>query len=292
MEDQQVIRRESAALHAKITKVAIACRHIERDGNNSDQRYRYISADAVAEHVLGAAFDSGLSIVDNVEPITPPGETYAVKSGALWRFCRIKMTMTIVDSETGAREDFVGYGDGTDPADKAILKAQTAARRDLLKRIFGVTSKEDTAQDPEADAQTDREHPQQGRNAGHYTNRGDERQQRPAQQQREPRPDRGASTPSERDYGDARPQQRSEQRPAPQQRQEPEQFTGGRAIVFRFGPCPQVPIGAMGDADLAKYRRVMAVELADPAKAKWRDKAEERLRALDGEIERRRSRAA
>jgi len=151
---------DRAALMRKLAAVALACRHIDRDGNNSEHRYRYISADAVAKAVGDAALTGGLMLVPNFEPITPPGETYAVKSGALWRFCRVRCTLTAIDTDTGASQSIVGYGDGTDPADKAVLKAQTAAHRDLVKKLFLITSKEDIDGDPESAAETDREHPQ------------------------------------------------------------------------------------------------------------------------------------
>lgn len=305
-EEQTTTNTERAGLAKKLQAVSRACRHIGKDGHNRDQNYGYVSADAVAKAVGDACLEVGLLLSPDFEPLTAPQETYATKNGGLWRFCRVKCVLTVVDADTGARWVTVSYGDGTDPADKAILKAQTAAHRDALKKLFLITSKEDLEQDPEADGQTDREHPQQGRNSGHYAGRTDDRRQEQRQPaQREQRPDRGASTPRERDYGpqqqrgDERPQQISHGRPVEQQRgrqdereqtqrqappQEREQLTGERAMYFRFGPCPQVAIGDMDDENLAKYLRVMRTELADPDKAKWRNQAEMRVRALTAEI--------
>lgn len=150
--------KDIAALCAKIAKVAAECRHMERDGSNKEQGYKYMSADQIMERVGSVAFAAGLVFLPTFHMETPWDATYLVKSGATWRFSRVSVTIAVIDSATGAMVQVNGYGDGTDPADKAVLKAQTAAHRDALKKLLMITSKEDTSADPEADERTDREH--------------------------------------------------------------------------------------------------------------------------------------
>lgn len=151
-------QKNTAALCAKIAKVASECRHMERDGNNAEQRYKYMSADQIMERVGSAAFSAGLVFIPTFAVVTPWDATYTVKSGATWRFSRVEATIRVVDAATGESITINGYGDGTDPADKAVLKAQTAAHRDALKKLLMITSKEDSSADPEADEATDRAH--------------------------------------------------------------------------------------------------------------------------------------
>lgn len=63
----------------------------------------------------------------------------------------VKVTITLVDAESGESVVLVGLGSGQDVGDKAVMKAQTAA----MKYAYLMSLAISTNDDPEADSRTD-----------------------------------------------------------------------------------------------------------------------------------------
>lgn len=256
-----------AKLALKIASAAKAAQHVERDGVNSEQRYRYMSADQVASIVGSALFDVGVIALTRYELVTAPDARHETQRGGAWRYARVSCVVTLVDAETGESFEVQGFGDGVDPADKAILKAQTAAWRDTIKRLVFATSKEQS--DPEADERTDREGAlapaaprTESRAAGRtrddipqQARRGEDRQARPSPEDQ--RQSRGAPDPIDSSYS------------------------------FAFGRSAGVPIKDLSDQDIDWYESVCGKSLRDPDKQRWRARTEAQLEALSAERERR-----
>ena len=257
-----------AKLAAKIAVAARACQHIERDGENTHHRYRYMSADQVASDVGRALFEAGVIALASYEVLTPVDASHATAKGAVWRYCRVSCTLTLVDAEYGGTLTTQGFGDGVDEADKAILKAQTAAWRDAVKRLVFATSKD--AQDPEADERTDREGAWAGPQAQAAAGGRAEAAVRREQGSRRAEDSRVVG---HRDVDHREVDHRGGNR---------------REIVpvydathkFRFGPGRGVPIGEMSNELLDWYAARCQQELADPSKVQWHERVRAQLDAI------------
>lgn len=133
-------------LAEKLARVALACRHIEKDGTNAFHKYQYTSAAAVNARVNVHLAAEGLAIVDTDPSII--GDVGAGKD----RVVTVKVVIVVCDSETGERATFRGIGSGQDAGDKAAMKAETAAAK--YAWLLGLCIA--MGDDPEADEETDR----------------------------------------------------------------------------------------------------------------------------------------
>ena len=142
--------QDIAALAKKLAKVAEVCGRIPKDDRNKGQGYRYVTSDAVLGKVNPALAENGLATYYQVEVLDRRERQTA--SGGLWELCTVKISLHIIDSDTGAELVTEGIGQGFDPADKALSKAQTQARKYAWLLALNIS----TGDDPEKDAATDR----------------------------------------------------------------------------------------------------------------------------------------
>jgi len=149
-----------AKLFAKVAKVMTEVRKLKKDGNNTFDKYKYISGDNAFEHIGGIMASVNLVILPSVYEI----ETKEVqsKSGGIMYFTTVHAQITLADGETGETWTGEWFGEGSDRGDKSINKAMTAMMKYFLLRVFQIGSGEDAdADSPGADEQKQQKPPQQ-----------------------------------------------------------------------------------------------------------------------------------
>lgn len=149
-EDLQIDLQNRAKLAAKIAKVMEACARVPKDKQNVKQGYNYASSDAILAKVNPALIDAGLATVCNLDILDRQPRTTG--TGAIWELVTVQVTLTIIDTETGASIESEGFGQGYDGGDKSLSKAQTQARKYAWLLALNIS----TGDDPEADERTDR----------------------------------------------------------------------------------------------------------------------------------------
>lgn len=139
-----------AKLAAKLCKVMAECAVVPKDKDNAQQKYKYASSDAILAKVNPALASVGLATVCELEVLDRQPRT--TTSGGMWELVTVRASITIIDSETGAKIDTDGIGQGYDASDKAMSKAQTQARKYALLLALNIS----TGDDPEADEKSDK----------------------------------------------------------------------------------------------------------------------------------------
>src|SRR5574344_1084641 len=125
------------------------CSQIPKNGVNDFHHYKYATSADVLEKVNSALVKHKLASVVTPE-VLQASEVLNSKGNAEQRVT-VKVTITLVDAESGESVLLVGLGSGQDVGDKAVMKAQTAA----IKYAYLMSLAISTNDDPEADSRTD-----------------------------------------------------------------------------------------------------------------------------------------
>ncbi len=120
-----------------------------KDGWNEKQRYAFTSAAGLQMKVQKAFIKHGLYICDVSYGVVSEG-TFKTNSGSEWARAVVSCSLSVTDSD-GRTAHSTGLGCGADPADKHVMKAQTAALKYALSALFLSA----LGDDPEADMATD-----------------------------------------------------------------------------------------------------------------------------------------
>lgn len=136
-------------LAKKFIEVMTECSHIAKNGTNSFHGYKYATSADVLEKVNASLTKQGIASIAVPELISLQDVTTA--KGNVEHLATVKMTVTLVDMESGETFSLVGLGSGQDSGDKAVMKAQTAS----MKYAYMLSLAISTGDDPEADARTD-----------------------------------------------------------------------------------------------------------------------------------------
>lgn len=128
---------ERAAFFKKFNKVLEAVGHVEKKGYNAHLQYKYtLEADLMAE-VRPLLVKHGLAL--NIK-----ASDY-MRNGNL---TTVKITVELVDVDTGWGEASIFYGEGHDSKDKGIYMAYTGAMKYFLMKSLLIP----TGDDPEREA--------------------------------------------------------------------------------------------------------------------------------------------
>lgn len=130
-------------LAKKLAEVMNIVAYVAKDGQNSFHKYKYASAEKVYQKVNAELSKRGVAVSSKVE-ILHCNETLANVIA--------RVTLTLVDGESGESLDIQGAGQGSDKGDKATMKAVTAATKYALATGFLIS----WGDDPEADSATDK----------------------------------------------------------------------------------------------------------------------------------------
>lgn len=139
------------AVISKLHQLMSAIPYIQKDSENKEQKYKYLSYEAALEKIQPALID--LKMVSVPEFTTVEEREYSTAKGALWKYIRTRLKLQVIDVETGEYITAVGEGSGVDPGDKAVAKAQTMAMKNLWTKLLNIP----VGTDPEADPATDRQ---------------------------------------------------------------------------------------------------------------------------------------
>lgn len=134
-----------AKLFAKVAKVMTEVRKLKKDGNNTFDKYKYISGDNAFEHIGGIMASVNLVILPSVYEIDT--KEVQSKSGGIMYFTTVHAQITLADGETGETWTGEWFGEGSDRGDKSINKAMTAMMKYFLLRVFQIGSGEDADAD-------------------------------------------------------------------------------------------------------------------------------------------------
>lgn len=144
-----------AALFGKMAKVMGLVSRIPKNGYNDHHKYKYASADDVADTIRDAMAESKLALfVDMGEPVQ---ETFEYTDGYGKQKSTVRTTIrfafTFACGDTGATRTSAWTGQVDDNSDKAVSKCATVAEKYFLMKTFVVSA----GDEPDADADKHRE---------------------------------------------------------------------------------------------------------------------------------------
>jgi hypothetical protein len=134
------------SLVRKINEIKAKVGYLKKEGRNTAQKYNFIEEAAVIEAVRDLMIERELMIWPETTNIivTPSGNT---SGGASKNLTTVDMKFTIEDGESGETRTISMGGQGIDPGDKGIYKAETGANKYALLKLFQIP----TGDDPELD---------------------------------------------------------------------------------------------------------------------------------------------
>lgn len=134
---------------AKLVKVMEACNSVKKNGVNDFHHYKYATSADVLEKVNASLVNHRLASI--VLPEVLCSSEVLTNKGNAEHLVTVKVSITLVDTESGEQITLTGIGSGQDGGDKAVMKAQTAA----IKYAYMLSLAISTNDDPEADRRTD-----------------------------------------------------------------------------------------------------------------------------------------
>ena len=140
---------ETKNIAKKLVTVMEACSYIAKNGVNSFHKYKYATAEDVLQKVNEALTKNRigcLAVPELIDFINVEN-----RNGNTEHLATVKMTINLIDSDSGEYVQISGIGSGQDAGDKAVMKAQTAAIKYAFMLSFCIA----TGDDPEADNKTD-----------------------------------------------------------------------------------------------------------------------------------------
>lgn len=117
---------------------------VQKTGYNSFSKYKYITESDINEAILPALVAHGLLLTTSVDNFTETPSSSDNKN----RFATVKLTHTIIDTESGEFLTFNSVGTAADTLDKAIFKALTGACKYFAMKLFLISGDDS---DPEND---------------------------------------------------------------------------------------------------------------------------------------------
>ena len=159
----------NANIAGKLVKVMQECSFVPKNGTNSYHNYKYATAEDVLSAVNQSLARYGIACI--VIPTLESNIDVVNQKGNIEHLATVSVHIQLIDSESGESVDLYGMGSGQDAADKAVMKAQTAA----IKYAFMLSLCIATGDDPEADAAMDErnygtpQNPSYQKPSNHYT---------------------------------------------------------------------------------------------------------------------------
>lgn len=111
----------------KLIRVMEACRFMTQDKVNTFHGYKYTSAAGAFAKINEEFVKVGLFTQSRIELVESRDVTSA--KGNVERYAIVKVTIQVMEVETGEHVEFEGLGSGQDAGDKAVMKASTAATK-------------------------------------------------------------------------------------------------------------------------------------------------------------------
>lgn len=139
------------SIYSKIQAVMNDIQYLEKDGKidpNGGKSYKVITEEKVTSSIRPAMVKYGLvmfpeAIEEETLNEVIEGEYKGKPTKKTNRFCRVKLTYKMVDTESGESITIQSCGSGADTQDKAVGKAMTYAYKYALLRTFAIPTGED-----------------------------------------------------------------------------------------------------------------------------------------------------
>lgn len=137
-------------LYEKLLAMQKGIDKLVKDGQNTSDKYRYVSSDQVLDTVRPAMNKLQLLLIPEVsEAVLHEGIT---KSGTTRYMTEVRLSFVWLDVESGERLAVPFYAQGVDLAgEKGVGKALTYAEKYFLMKFFHVSTAKD---DPDGDGRT------------------------------------------------------------------------------------------------------------------------------------------
>lgn len=133
----------------KLLAVMDACRYIPKDGYNKFQQYAYTTAAGLFAKVNQEFVEQRLYIA-KFETTTLESRDVTTQKGNVEKYVAVHVEITIRDLDGDGEVIFSADGGGQDAGDKALMKAQTAAKKYAYMGGLNIAM----ADDPEEDTNT------------------------------------------------------------------------------------------------------------------------------------------
>lgn len=137
------------AIASKLVKIMEDCAYVQKDGTNTFHKYKYASAANVLEKVNESCVKHNVASIATTEIVSTMDRT--TSKGNIELLVIVKVSLLLIDGDSGESVTSIGLGSGQDTGDKAVMKASTAA----IKYAWMTTLNISTGDDPEADAGVD-----------------------------------------------------------------------------------------------------------------------------------------
>lgn len=114
---------------SKLVKIMQETAYVQKNGVNEFHKYKYVTSADVLEKINKAFAKYG--IISVATPELMQLEEVKTSKGNLERLAMVKLEILLVDIDSGESLKITGLGSGQDAGDKAVMKAQTAAIKNL-----------------------------------------------------------------------------------------------------------------------------------------------------------------
>lgn len=137
-------------LPEKLLEIQVSVDKFIKDGENTSDKYKFVSSDAVLETIRPKMNEMKLLLIPNIaDHMLHEGTT---KSGTTRFMTEISLIYTWLDVESGDKLEVPFYSQGVDLAgEKGVGKALTYAEKYFLLKFFHVPTAKD---DPDGDLKT------------------------------------------------------------------------------------------------------------------------------------------
>jgi hypothetical protein len=138
-----------AKFAAKLAKAQAEMPSVPKDGKHP-KGWKFQSADSIFAVCRPLLAHCGLALLPSVDTLDK-GEG-ATKGGTDFGTARVRVTFTLIDTETGYSESGAFYGDALDYGGMEVQKAMTIAAKLFLKSLFLISEAGDDPDEDDHDA--------------------------------------------------------------------------------------------------------------------------------------------
>lgn len=133
-------------LAAKLVEASLDVENVEKRGENTQQHYRYATAEDVAAAATKALLARG--VLCEFEVLSAEQMPMTSRGGGSGLIVTVTLRMIVTDADSGESVSRLAMGAGSDfPGDKALAKGMTSARKYAFLHLLGIP----IGDDPDAD---------------------------------------------------------------------------------------------------------------------------------------------